>query len=95
VHTLAQVAFQWDPKKALANVQKHGIDFADAVGVFEDPHGRTLDDSHPSEQRFASLGMDLLGRILVVSWTARKDDIRLISARLATRRERRQYEMEE
>jgi hypothetical protein len=63
--------------------------------VFEDPRGLTLDDPHPDEQRFVTIGTDLVGRILVVCWTARGNDIRIISARRATRRERRQHDGQE
>lgn len=73
---------------------KARVNFADAVGVFEDRYARTADDPHPDEQRFVTLGMDFLGRIVVVCWTCRGDDIRIISARPTTRRERRQYEEE-
>jgi len=88
------VSFQWDPAKAALNRRKHGIDFADAVGVFDDPSAVTQDDPHPREIRYVTLGLDTLGRVLVVSWTGRGDSIRLISARPATRRERRTYESE-
>lgn len=60
------VGFQWDTKKAQSNAKKHGIAFADAVGVFEDPHAVTIDDSHPNEQRFVTMGHDFLGRVLIV-----------------------------
>jgi uncharacterized DUF497 family protein len=88
------VPFQWDPRKAVSNLDKHGVDFADAVAVFEDPRALTMPDPHPDEERFVTLALDSLGRVLVVSWTHRDDDIRLISARKATRRERLQYEEE-
>lgn len=83
---------QWDAKKAQANAKKHGISFADAVGVFEDPHAITIDDPHPDEQRFVTMGLDFLGRVLIVCWTLRGDDIRLFSARRATSGERPSYE---
>jgi uncharacterized DUF497 family protein len=86
------VSYQWDPAKARANGVKHGVMFADAVGVFEDPRGITLNDPHPDEDRYVPLGVDFLGRILVVCWTWRDEEIRLISARQATRAERREYE---
>jgi len=86
------VSYQWDPAKARANRAKHGVRFADAVGVFEDPRGITLDDPHPDEDRHVTIGVDFLGRVLVVSWTWRDDDVRLISARPATRGETRTYE---
>ena len=85
------MGFQWDPAKARGNLRKHGVDFADAVGAFEDPLALTLDEPHSEEDRFLTLGLDLIGRILVVNWTWRGEDIRLISARKATPRQRRQY----
>ena len=88
------MSFQWDPAKARANLRKHRVNFADAVGVFDDPGALTLDDPHPREQRWITLGLDTLGRVLVVCWTSRDDDIRIISARPATRREVRQYQKE-
>jgi uncharacterized DUF497 family protein len=88
------VSFQWDPAKARANLRKHRVDFADAVGVFDDPRALTLDDPHPGEERWVTLGLDTLGRLLVVCWTSRDDDIRIISARPASRREMKQYQKE-
>lgn len=85
------MAFQWDAAKARRNLLKHGVDFADAVGAFEDPRALTLADPHPREERFATLGMDLRLRLLVVSWVSRGEAIRIISARRATTSERRQY----
>lgn len=85
------MGFQWDPAKARANLRKHDVDFADAVGALEDPLAMTLEDPHPEEERFLTLGLDLLGRIILVNWTWRVEDIRLISARKATPRQRRQY----
>lgn len=61
------MAFEWDPSKAETNRRKHGIDFADAVGVFEDPYALTRPDSHPTEERLVTLGRDLLDRVVVVS----------------------------
>jgi uncharacterized DUF497 family protein len=86
------MGFQWDAAKARLSLRKHGVDFADAVGVFEDAAALTALDPHPTEERFLTLGMDFLVRIVVVSWTWRGTDIRLISARRATPRERRQYQ---
>ncbi|MGB4781826.1 BrnT family toxin [Candidatus Methylomirabilis sp.] len=83
----------WDPAKAEANVRKHGIRFADAEGVLFDPNTLTEEDEHlEDEQRFVSIGLDPVGRLLVVVYTFRGEDIRLISARRATRQERRAYE---
>jgi uncharacterized DUF497 family protein len=85
--------YQWDPKKAAVNLEKHGVDFADAVGVFEDEWALTIKEEYiEGEQRFVTMAMDFLGRVLVVVYTYRNDDIRLISARRATKRERRVYE---
>ena len=87
--------YEWDTNKAQSNRQKHGIDFADAVSVFADDFAITVMDEHPDEERFVTIGMDALGRIIVVVYTLRADScIWLISARKATRRQRQQYEEE-
>lgn len=86
------MGFRWDPAKARANLGKHGVAFADAVGVFEDPRALTRDDPHPSEERFVTMGLDLLGRVIVVSWAMQAEHIRLISSRKASPSERRHYE---
>ncbi len=85
------MAFEWDPSKAESNRRKHGIDFADAVGAFEDPYALTRPDPHPTEERLVTLGRDLLDRVVVVSWTWSGANIRLISARRGTSQERRRY----
>jgi uncharacterized DUF497 family protein len=84
--------FEWDEHKARTNLRKHRIDFADAATVFEDYHALTIPDDDPDEQRYATIGMDALGRTLVVIYTARGERIRIISARRATKRERADYE---
>ncbi|MFM7886804.1 MAG: BrnT family toxin [Pseudanabaena sp.] len=84
--------YQWDKHKATSNLQKHGIEFADAVSVFSDDLAITIPDNRFNEDRFVAIGIDAFGRILVVVFTWRGEDIRLISARLAERRERKQYE---
>ena len=84
--------YQWDKNKAAANLQKHGIEFADAVSVFSDDLAITIPDNRFDEDRFVTIGMDAFGRILVVVFTGCGEDIRLISARSAERRERKQYE---
>ena len=86
------MTFEWDPNKAARNRTKHRVSFADALGVFEDSNALTIDDPHRSEERYVTLGLDYLGRIIVVSWTQRGDNIRLISARKATRSEVATYE---
>ena len=86
------MTFQWDPAKARGNSKKHRVDLADSTAVFDDPRALTRDDPHPREERYVTLGLDALGRLLVVSWTARGEDIRIISARSATRAEVQQYQ---
>ena len=84
--------YEWDPNKAKSNYKKHGVWFADAVGVFEDENAITIQDDHEGEDRFVTIGMDFLSRILVVVYTFRDIVIRIISARKATARERKMYE---
>jgi len=87
------VSFEWDPAKAAANLEKHGVDFADAVSVLSDDFALTVQDpDSESEERFVSLGTDAYERLLVVVYTWRDERIRIISARRATGRERRRYE---
>jgi uncharacterized protein len=86
------MAYQWDRDKAASNLNKHDIDFADAVSVFSDDLATTVNDDRFEEERFITIGIDAFGRILVVVYTWRGDEIRLISARKATRSERNQYE---
>jgi uncharacterized DUF497 family protein len=83
---------EWDPAKARANLRKHRVRFADAVTALEDLRAVSLRDEGEDEERWISIGMDSLGRILVVVYTWRNERVRLISARLATRRETQQYE---
>jgi len=87
------VAVVWDEDKAKANVHKHGVFFADAVPVLDDPYALTIrdDESDPEERRFVTIGVDIYARVLVVVYTYRNDDIRIISARRATPRERGEY----
>ena len=73
-------------------MNKHGIDFADAITVFDDLTAITIDDPDYDEERFVTIGMDAFGRILVVVYAWRGDIIRIISARKATKHERKQYE---
>ena len=87
--------FEWDPDKENSNRKKHQVGFAEAKTVFNDPLELTLPDLTHSfdEDRFLSLGRSEADRLIVVSYTERHDDrIRIISARLASRKERRQYE---
>ncbi len=84
--------YEWDPQKAMTNRRKHGIDFADAVTVFSDEIAITIPDEYPDEERYVSIGMDALGRVLVVIFTWRGENIRLISARKAEKVELEQYQ---
>lgn len=84
--------YEWDPVKAKINVEKHAIDFADAVKIFSDEYALTMPDDYSEEDRFVTMGMDAHGRILVVVYTWRGANIRIISARKAEKFERRQYE---
>jgi uncharacterized DUF497 family protein len=86
------VEFEWDERKARTNLRRHRVDFADAATVFEDDRAVTVADEDPDEERFSTVGLDALGRDLVVIYTMRGKRIRIISARRATRREREEYE---
>ncbi len=83
--------FEWDERKARTNLEKHGIDFADAVAVLNDDLAIVIPDDHPGEERYVALGVDLLGRLLVVVFAPRGENLRIISAREATRRESKDY----
>jgi len=86
--------FEWDAKKADSNVAKHGVTFPEAMTVFGDPLEIAIADPDHSEEefRFLSIGQSALGRLLVVAYTEREGRTRIINAREATPRERRQYE---
>ncbi len=85
--------FQYDPGKAAANLRKHGVSFADAEGVFEDPLTVTIEDPDAEgERRFVAIGLGSASELLVVVYSEREDECRLISARRATRKERKQHE---
>jgi uncharacterized DUF497 family protein len=86
--------FEWDPQKAAANLVKHGVSFEEAATVFGDPLGRFVADPRHSseEERFVLLGSSREERLIAVMFVDRSDKIRIISARQATRRERRHYE---
>jgi uncharacterized protein len=86
------MSYEWDPNKARSNYKKHGVRFADAAGVFEDENAITIPDKHEHKERFITIGMDFLSRILVVVYTFRNIVIRIISARKATAREKKMYE---
>lgn len=86
--------FEWDSKKAVANLAKHGVAFHEAATVFGDPLAITYPDPDHSEpeDRFLTFGHSIEGHLLVVSHTDRGQRSRLISARHATRKERKLYE---
>ncbi len=88
------LVFEWDPEKATANLAKHRVSFEDAATTFGDPLSITVPDPDHSvgEHRFVIVGRTHSGRMVVVAHTERNDHIRIISARLATRRERKAYE---
>lgn len=82
--------YEWD-RRRLADLAKHGIHLSDAVSVFADGEAISIHDPDPEEDRFITIGMDALARVLVVVYTFRIGHIRLISARKATRAERAVY----
>ncbi len=88
------LSFEWDAEKASANERKHGVSFDEAATAFGDPLSVTIPDPDHSEDedRFILMGSTYLGRVLVVVHTDRGDNTRIISARRATRSERRTYE---
>jgi uncharacterized protein len=85
---------EWDPRKARENLRKHRVSFEEASSVVFDPLSATGDDPDHSvdEKRLVTFGVSSSGRLLVVAHAEREDTIRIISARLATRAERKLYE---
>jgi uncharacterized DUF497 family protein len=85
--------YEWDEEKRLSNIDKHGLDFKDAIEVFDDPYGiEIIDDNDYGEERLIFIGL-LRGIIVTaISYTDRKDIRRIISFRKATKREARFYE---
>jgi len=88
------LGFEWDEKKAKQNLKKHKVSFEEASTVFADPLSLTIEDPLHSEEeeRLIILGESHRRRLLVVSFTERGDNIRIISARVASPGERRNYE---
>jgi hypothetical protein len=84
----------WNIEKARENLQKHSVAFADAVTALEDPLALTIPDRTRDEERFVTIGLAADGTLLVVAWTPSGTGGRILSARKATRRERRSYEEE-
>ncbi len=85
--------FEWDDEKARTNLQKHGIGFDEASTIFDDPLFITaLDDEHSiDEERYITIGLSSKQRILMVAHTERNENIRIISARKATKNEEKFY----
>ena len=94
----ASLDFEWHPGKAASNLRRHGVAFSQAATVFLDPLARSVPDEEHSvaEDRWVTMGMAEDGRLLVVVHTVRQKDgqalVRIITARVATRRERQTYE---
>jgi uncharacterized protein len=88
------VIVEWDDRKAAINAKRHGVTFQEAATVLEHALSMTFRDPDHSldESRFLTIGLSSIGRILVVAHTDREEAVRLISARPATRGERRFYE---
>ena len=86
--------FEWDPRKAAANLKKHGVTFQEAATVFGDPLAITFQDPDHSEdeERQMTFGLSFQKRLIVVSHTERQDRTRIINARLMDRKERMIYE---
>ena len=85
---------EWDGAKAQANLKKHNVSFEDATTIFEDPFSITREDTlHSNEEdRFLTIGYSQNQQLLIVAYTYRGNNIRIISARTATKRERKSYE---
>lgn len=88
------LTFEWDENKSKSNLLKHGIDFEEAKTIFNDPFAITIDDPDHSfvEDRYLDIGLSRKGRVLVVWYTERNDNIRIIGCRKAIRSEREIYE---
>ncbi len=88
------LGFEWDDDKAVANEQKHGVTFAEVATVFDDPLAAVFADPDHSEdeEREIIVGYSQLDRLLVVSYTSRPPNLRIISARRASSKERHKHE---
>jgi hypothetical protein len=86
--------FEWNPDKAILNLEKHGISFQEATTVFNDPLSVTFPDPDHSigENRYVIIGISQFGQLLIVAHPDRGEKVRIISARKATRQEQRFYE---
>ena len=87
------MAIEFDSKKNAINLRKHGVPLSEGDGVLNDPLALTIEDpTAADEQRFVTVGTNIFGSVMVVVWTGRGEDIRLISVRKAESKERREYE---
>ena len=87
------MAAKFDPKKNALNVRKHEVSLSEGDGVLNDPLAVTIEDSSAeAEYRFVTVGRNIFGTVMVVVWTDRGDDTRIISVRRAESKERRSYE---
>jgi uncharacterized DUF497 family protein len=87
------VAIEFDPKKNAINLRKHGVALSEGDGVLSDPLALTIKDATTADElRLVTVGTNIFGSLMVVVWTGRGEDIRLISVRRATPKERRNYE---
>lgn len=86
--------FEWDEIKAEENLKKHGISFDEAKTVFNDPFSLTIYDPNHSinEERYVDIGLSSKGRLIIVSYTERGENIRIISCRKAKKKEQKDYE---
>jgi uncharacterized DUF497 family protein len=89
-----ELTFEWDEAKDQSNQRKHGVSFDEAKSVFGDPRSITIHDEQHSdeEDRYIDMGVSSRGRVIVVSYTERGPNIRIISCRKATKSERKTYE---
>ena len=88
------LTFEWDENKSELNLKKHGIDFEEAKTIFNDPYAITIEDPDHSvaEERYLDIGISLTGKMLVVWYTERNENIRIIGCRRAILYERKRYE---
>lgn len=88
------LTFEWDETKSNRNLKKHGVDFEEAKTIFNDPFTITINDPDHSveENRYLDIGLSSKGRMLIVWYTERNDNIRIIGSRKAIRSERKMYE---
>jgi uncharacterized protein len=89
-----EIRFEWDPVKAASNLEKHNIDFEDAITVFDDPKSFDADVTKPEygEIRYLTVGMMYDGRMVAVVYTIRESKRRIISARNVRKNEQREYD---